>query len=98
MHVGRYTEALQVFEEIIGDNIEQDSHDAGRDVDIADATIKAKALNLMVQVTGLSTQSRQSHLAIQALAKATEGLSESEILVQCEIAIRLDALLGDAWF
>ncbi len=74
------------------------SSDQGPEIDIADAVIKAKALSFIIKLTGVSTQLRQSRLGIQALGNDRVGLSEREIVVRCDTAIRADALLGNAWF
>ncbi len=95
MHTGRYSEALEVFRGIVSTG----KGEAALSVDSADAFIKMKLLELIVQEFGISTQERQGRLAAAALGQyERSGTEDAEMLARTDAALRQDALYNVAWF
>lgn len=103
MHTGRYLEALRVFRSIVEEGGRRRkkkgiTNDGGLGIDIADATLKLRALELITQVHGIDLQKRQSRAAAEALGKDIQEISNEDMLTRTETAIRADALSNAAWF
>jgi len=97
MYVGRYSDALRVFEVIANDEAKAESHQNEVHLDVAEATIKALALKHIKQVYGIESQKRQTHSARDRMDQ-DHNISDADMLSRCDAAIREDALCHRGWF
>jgi tetratricopeptide (TPR) repeat protein len=96
MHAGKYSEALQVFEAIVGKPLAPD-HKPEAHLDRADAHIKRFAIAHIRELFGMTSQQRQRQAADRCIGPDTE-IAADEMIARCDRAIRFDAISNRVWF
>ncbi len=95
MHTGKYSDALRLFQEIVGSVAQHEKKERAH-LEWISAKLKSYALLYLREVFGISAQERQARIAVELVGDCA-GLSAQEIIERCDRAIKADALCGVAW-